>query len=132
MTAEEKCIIEQLLAGCSSTVQRIVNVGNKFTIPAPFDEEESDKEDNYGKEELPGKMSFIQHVDRTQITIDQSESSANNDADHESNELAAFQEIPTPFDSEGDMVEEDLLSLKQPHPNSAVNNVSTHYYTCVH
>jgi len=107
MTAKEKRIIEQLLAGCSPTVQRIVNVGNKFTIPAPFDEEESDKEDNNGEEELLGKMSFIQHLDSAQLTINQSELSTNNDADHESIELTAFQKIPTPFDSEGDVVEED-------------------------
>jgi len=132
MTTEENRIIEQLLARCSPTMQRIVNVGNKFTIPPPFDEEESDKEDNNGEEELPCKMSFIQHVDIAQLTINQSQSSTNNDADHENNELVAFQEIPTPFESEGDLGEEDLLSLKQPHPNSAVNNVSTHYYACVH
>jgi len=131
MTAEEKCIIEQLLAGCSPTVQRIVNVGNKFTIPPPFDEEGSDKEDNNGEEELPGKMSFNQHVDSAQV-INQSELSTNDDTDHESDELTAFQEFQTPFESERDVGEEDLLSLKQPHPNSAVNNVSTHYHTCVH
>ena len=39
MTAEEKCIIEELLGGCSPTVQRIVNTENKFSIPAQSDEE---------------------------------------------------------------------------------------------
>ena len=67
MTAEEKCIIEQLLANCLPTVQKIVNAENKFTIPPPFDEEESDKEDNNGEEDLSDKMSFIQHVDSAQL-----------------------------------------------------------------
>ena len=134
MTTKEKCIVEQLLANCSPTVQRIVNAENKFTIPPPFGEEESDKEDNDAEEELQGKISFIQHmhVDSAQLRINQSELSTNNDIDHESNELTVFQEISIPFESEGDVGEEDLLSLKQPHPNNAVNNVSTHYYTCKH
>jgi len=123
MTAEEKCIIEQLLANCSPTVQRIVNAENKFTIPLPFDEEESDKEDKNSEEYLPDKISFIQHVDSAQL-INKSELSTNNDADHE---LTVFQEIPTPFESERDVDKEDSLSPKQPHPNSAVKNVSTHY-----
>ena len=32
MTAEEKRIIEEVLVGCSPTLQRIVNAHNKFTI----------------------------------------------------------------------------------------------------
>jgi len=108
-------------------VQKIVNAENKFTIPPPFDEEESDKEDNNGEEDLSDKMSFIQHVDSAQL-INQSGSSTNNDADYENNELIGFREIPTPFESESDVGKENLLSPKQPHPNSAANNVSTHYY----
>ena len=33
MTDEEKRIIEELLADCSPTVQRIINAHNMFTIP---------------------------------------------------------------------------------------------------
>jgi len=65
MTAEEKLIIEQLLVGCSPTVQRIVNVGNKFTIPPPFDDEESDEcssdEENIDKlmDEIKSTMGIV-------------------------------------------------------------------------
>ena len=41
MTAEEKHIIEELLAGCSPTVQSIINPDNKFSIPPPFEEGEN-------------------------------------------------------------------------------------------
>ena len=44
MGAEEKRIIEELLAGCSPTVQRIVNAHNWFTIPPPSEKEENDDE----------------------------------------------------------------------------------------
>ena len=42
MTAEEKHIIEELLAGCSPTVQSIINADNKFTIPPPSEEGKND------------------------------------------------------------------------------------------
>ena len=44
MSAEEKRIIEELLTGCSPTVQRIVNAHNWFTIPPPSEKEENDDE----------------------------------------------------------------------------------------
>ena len=47
MTAK-KCDIEELLTGCSPIVQRIVNAGNKFSIPS---EEEGDEESS-GIEEV--------------------------------------------------------------------------------
>ena len=45
MTAEEKLIIEQLLADCSPTVQSIINVHNQFTIPPPCEEEDDNREE---------------------------------------------------------------------------------------
>ena len=42
-SAKEKRIIEELLAGCSPIVQRIINVHNRFTIPPPSEKEENDE-----------------------------------------------------------------------------------------
>ena len=46
MTPEEKHVIEELLAGYSPTVQKIVNVHNQFNIPPPSKEGENDDEDD--------------------------------------------------------------------------------------
>ena len=51
MTDEEKRIIEELLADCSPTVQRIINAHNMFTIPPPSYDTESDEEDDSSEEE---------------------------------------------------------------------------------
>ena len=46
MTTEEKHVIEELLADCSSTVQSIINAHNQFNIPPPSKEGENDDEDD--------------------------------------------------------------------------------------
>ena len=44
MIAKEKRIIEELLVGCSPTLQRIVNAHNKFTIAPPSEERGNDED----------------------------------------------------------------------------------------
>ena len=44
MTPKEKHVIEELLTGCSPTVQSIVNTHNKFDIPPPSKEGQNDDE----------------------------------------------------------------------------------------
>ena len=46
MTPEEKHVIEELLVGCSPTVQSIVNAYNKFDTPPPSKQCENDDEDD--------------------------------------------------------------------------------------
>ena len=58
MTAEEKHIIEELLADCSPTVQRIVNAHNQFTVPPPSKEEDDeDSSEDEGSDELMMEVS---------------------------------------------------------------------------
>ena len=44
MIAKEKHTIEELLVGCSPTLQRIVNAHNKFTIAPPSEERGNDED----------------------------------------------------------------------------------------
>jgi len=124
MTAEEKSIIEQLLANCSPTVQSIVNAENKFTILPPFDDEESDEEDSSdeeGNDELADEVSaiytmeIIQNESSQPISLTQQLSPAMRDV-KQKNKLTASQQIPTtPFDSEEVDIREDT-SKQQPCP----------------
>jgi len=128
MTAEEKRIIEQLLSGCSPTVQRIVNVGNKFTIPAPFDEEESDEECSSDEEDIDKLLDEI----KCTIGISMAQNGSNLqpkaltqqlspticDIEQKNNLTASKQIIPaTPFDTEEDDASNQL------HPYE-ISNVS--------
>ena len=135
MTAEEKRIIEQLLAGCSPTVQRIVNVGNKFTIPPPFDDEESDEECSSDKEDIDKLLDEIKCT--MGISTAQNESNLQPKAltqqlspiisdIEQKNNLTAFQQIipATPFDNE-----EDEDESNQPHPYD-ISNVSICHEYC--
>ena len=95
MTLEEKHIIEQLLADCSTTVQSIVNVGNKFSIPPPLDDVDSSGEDEETEVDIDEVMSIFQDVNHAshrsgqlkQIASVQQLSSSSDDL-----------ELPTPFD----------------------------------
>ena len=137
MTAEEKLIIEQLLAGYSPTVQRIVNVGNKFAIPPPFDDEESDEECSSDEEDIDKLMDEIKctmGIATTQngsnlkpklISLTQQLSPTINDIEQK-NKLTASQQMPaTPFDTE-----EDEDASNQPHPYDISSNVSICHQYC--
>ena len=102
MTAEEKRVIEELLTGCSSTVQRIVNTGNKFSIPP---KEECDEESS-GTEEVANfvfqdmdydVLKRINQPKPTALNLSQQllPSSTNTVQDYE---ITSPQEILTPFD----------------------------------
>ena len=82
MTAEEKLIIEQLLADCSPTVQSIINAHNKFTIPPPCEEEESDDDDD-NREEGSDELMVITQFE-TYIEDDGGENVSMDDQPHPS------------------------------------------------
>lgn len=130
MTAEEKLIIEQLLANCSPTVQSIVNAENKFMIPPPFDDEESDEEyssDEEDNDKLAGEvMGTVQNESNQPkvISLTQQPSLTISDIE-EKNKLTTSQQI-TPFDTEEHSGED---ASKQPHPYD-ISNVSIYYQYC--
>ena len=121
MTPEEKRVIEELLAGCSLTVQRIVNTGNKFSIPP---EEESDEESS-GIEEVTNFVfqdmdyDVLKRIDQpkpTALSLSQqlSPSSTNTVQDYKITSpqeiltpFDAYPNIPTPFDTQEDLGSED-------------------------
>jgi len=135
MTAEEKSIIEQLLANCSPTVQSIVNAENKFTIFPPFYDEESDEEGSSDEEddELADEVSVIYAMETVQDEsskpkFTQQLSPAMRDV-KEKNKLTASQQVyTTPFDTEEDDVREDT-SNQQPH-SYEISNVSIYHQYC--
>jgi len=130
MTAEEKLIIEQLLAGCSPTVQSIVNVGNRFTIPPPFDDEESGEKGSSGKardldklmDEIKCSIGIATTLNESSqpklISLTQQLSPIISDIEQKNN-LTASQQIPvTPFDTKED---EDASNQPLPYDTSKVN-----------
>ena len=118
MTPEEKHIIEELLVGCSPTVQRIINAHNKFTIPTPSDEKESDEEDSNGEEDSD-ELTKEYMVTRG----DQNEQESNKDS-----ELTDCQWITvTAFNIEE--YDSGISMGSQPHPNN-IRNVSVHHQYC--
>jgi len=130
----------QLLANCSPTVQSIVNAENKFTTLPPFDDEESDKEDDIDKEdndELAEEVSAIKYTMGTVqnesnqtklISLTQQLSPAMKDI-KEKKELTASQQVyTTPFNNEEDDIKEDT-SKQQPCPYE-ISNVSIYHQYC--
>ena len=110
MTPEEKHVIEQLLVGCSPTVQRIINVHNQFTILPLSDKKESDKEDSNVDETTEEYMG---------TRGDQNEQERNN------TELTDCQQTAvTAFNAEE--YDSGISMDNQPHPNN-IRNVSVHH-----
>ena len=121
MTAEEKRVIEELLTGCSPTVQRIVNTGNKFSIPP---EDERDKESS-GTEEVTNFVfqdidyDVLRRIDQPKPTVlslpqQLSPSSTNTVQDYKITSpqeiltpFHVYPNIPTPFDTQEDLGSEN-------------------------
>ena len=102
MTPEEKHVIEELLADCSPTVQRIVNTGNKFSIPP---EKERDEESS-GIEEVTNFVyqgmdyDVLKRIDQpkpTVLSLPQQLSPSSNSTVQDY-KITSPQEILTPFD----------------------------------
>ena len=117
MTSEEKCVIEELLVGCSPTVQRIINVHNQFTILPSSDKKESDKKDSNVEEDVD-EMTEEYMVTRG----DQNEQDSN-----DSEPTDCQQTTVTTFNI--DEYDSGISMGSQPHPNN-IRNVSVYHQYC--
>ena len=118
---EEERIIKELFAHCSPTVQKIImNAHNKFTIPPPSDENESNQENSNGEEDGDGLTEEYMGT-----TTDQTEQERNN------TELTDSQQITvTAFNAEE--YDSGITSVGNwPHQNN-MRNVSVYHQYCLY
>ena len=117
MTPEEKCVTEELLVGCSPTVQRIINAHNQFTILPPSDEKESDEEDSNGEED--GDEMTEEYMG---TRGDQNEQESNDSELTDCQQITITAYIIDEYDS-------GISMGSQPHPNN-IRNVSVYHQYC--
>ena len=112
---EEERIIKELFANCSPALQKIImNAHNKFIIPPPSDENESDQKDSNGEED--GDELTEEYMG------DQTEQERND------SELTDSQQITiTAFNTEE--YDSGMSMCNQLHPNN-MNNVSVYHLYC--
>ena len=118
---EEERIIKELFADCSPTLQKIImNAHNKFIIPLPSDENESDQNDSNGEEDVDGLTEEYMGT-----TSDQTEQERNN------TELTDSQQITvTVFNVEE--YDSGITSLSNwPHQNN-MRNASVYHQYCLY
>ena len=112
---EEERIIKELFADCSPTLQKIImNAHNKFTIPHPSDENESNQEDSNGEEEGDGLTEECMDT-----TSDQTEQERNNTELTDSQQITIAEFNTEEYDS-------GMSMGNQPHPYN-MKNVSVYH-----